>query len=671
MALIKCKNCGHQISDKATKCPICGGEIILMSINNIEETISNESPKNIDYEVENLEVGSPIEETTTITNNEEVTKESSPTETRISWNKIGIGVIAICCIILCCVIFIPHIGDDDSNQEMSNTIAEQTVIDDNKVAESKSNADNVSAKEKTLNDKLANTIQEYDSFDSFQYGFAKVYKGRNIGCIDTKGNEIVPCEFSKINILNNNLILAESSTQSLILNGKGKPIYSSSDVKLSYNDNIIIVKAGGKYGILSFEGEEILPCEYDKIIDSSQEEFDPHYMLLLEKDGKYGCANRYGKIILPCEYYYNNWDAPSNKQINLLVDEYSSVSVNGKIYHENEGTESANEDTNKQGDIIKYYNAEIGKWGLKDANDDVILSPKYHFIGNFSDGYAYVHIDDKYGYINTKGEEIIPLEYDEADDFYNGTTWVRVNGKWGMIDTQRNVKFPFICDDLYDSDDSSGNPNGYKLIMTNGRQGIVNPEGKEITNLKYDRICAPAGDGCVYIDFNKGPIIVQMGDKYGAINASGEEIVPCKYNSMENFSDGLAKVSITENGTQIYGYVDMSGTDAFGRAPQNTYGDAERTTNYRKSNSSNDYDWIQGNWRYVMQAYGVNMEMRVGISGDIIVVMMNREMYYQGTYNIKDNRLEYNRSGGAVDYLIIDTINQRLMVDDGKPMQRF
>ena len=207
--------------------------------------------------------------------------------------------------------------------------------------------------------------------------------------------------------------------------------------------------------------------------------------------------------------------------------------------------------------------------------------------------------------------------------------------------------------------------------MTNGRQGIVNPEGKEITNLKYDRICAPAGDGCVYIDFNKGPIIVQMGDKYGAINASGEEIVPCKYNSMENFSDGLAKVSITENGTQIYGYVDMSGTDAFGRAPQNTYGDAERTTNYRKSNSSNDYDWIQGNWRYVMQAYGVNMEMRVGISGDIIVVMMNREMYYQGTYNIKDNRLEYNRSGGAVDYLIIDTINQRLMVDDGKPMQRF
>ena len=53
MALIKCKNCGHQISDKATKCPKCGGESILMSINNIEETISNESPKNIDYEVEN------------------------------------------------------------------------------------------------------------------------------------------------------------------------------------------------------------------------------------------------------------------------------------------------------------------------------------------------------------------------------------------------------------------------------------------------------------------------------------------------------------------------------------------------------------------------------------------------------------------------------------------
>lgn len=24
MALVECKNCGHQISDKATKCPKCG-----------------------------------------------------------------------------------------------------------------------------------------------------------------------------------------------------------------------------------------------------------------------------------------------------------------------------------------------------------------------------------------------------------------------------------------------------------------------------------------------------------------------------------------------------------------------------------------------------------------------------------------------------------------------
>ena len=81
--------------------------------------------------------------------------------------------------------------------------------------------------------------------------------------------------------------------------------------------------------------------------------------------------------------------------------------------------------------------------------------------------------------------------------------------------------------------------------------------------------------------------------------------------------------------------------------------------------------WIEGNWRYSTQQYGMTMEMRVGISGDMIVVMMNGERHYAGPYTIEGDHIVYNRGGGSSDYIVIDKANHRLMVNDTTPMQRF
>jgi hypothetical protein len=43
-------------------------------------------------------------------------------------------------------------------------------------------------------------------------------------------------------------------------------------------------------------------------------------------------------------------------------------------------------------------------------------------------------VKDKYGYINEKGEEVIPPRFDDAQPFAaNGLAAVRVKGKWGYI----------------------------------------------------------------------------------------------------------------------------------------------------------------------------------------------------------------------------------------------
>jgi hypothetical protein len=47
-------------------------------------------------------------------------------------------------------------------------------------------------------------------------------------------------------------------------------------------------------------------------------------------------------------------------------------------------------------------------------------------------------VDDKYGYINTKGEVVINPQFEAACSFSDGAAAVLKDGKWGYIDTSGN-----------------------------------------------------------------------------------------------------------------------------------------------------------------------------------------------------------------------------------------
>lgn len=90
-----------------------------------------------------------------------------------------------------------------------------------------------------------------------------------------------------------------------------------------------------------------------------------------------------------------------------------------------------------------------------------------------------------------------------------------------------------------------------------------------------------------------------------------------------------------------------------------------------RRNEHETLSWLEGNWRYQMTSLGEVLEMRVGISGETIVVFINGSHHYSGRFTIEGNRLVYNRHNGMYEYLIIDKNNQRLMADERNPMQRF
>ena len=77
-----------------------------------------------------------------------------------------------------------------------------------------------------------------------------------------------------------------------------------------------------------------------------------------------------------------------------------------------------------------------GKWGYINTKGEQIVECKFDDAYYFNEGFARVKKDGKWGYINTKGEQIIECKFDDAYCFSEGFAWVEKDGKWGYVNTK-------------------------------------------------------------------------------------------------------------------------------------------------------------------------------------------------------------------------------------------
>lgn len=85
------------------------------------------------------------------------------------------------------------------------------------------------------------------------------------------------------------------------------------------------------------------------------------------------------------------------------------------------------------------------KWGFVDASGNLVVSPKYDEVENFSDGLARVRIKHHgkngggWGLVDASGKEVIKPMFDWIYDFENGKAKVKSNGSEGYIDRNGNM----------------------------------------------------------------------------------------------------------------------------------------------------------------------------------------------------------------------------------------
>jgi hypothetical protein len=274
--------------------------------------------------------------------------------------------------------------------------------------------------------------------------------------------------------------------------------------------------------------------------------------------------------------YENVWSYTSNSRNSIYgiykTDDFTYDLVTIYTYSDNTKEKSFSIrskirfifDSNKK--ILETYSLEsapIEESDNVDSSENTI--DKYDFIGSYHEGRALVRVNDKYGYIDEVGREVIPIQYDSASDFSGGYAYVT-------------------------------NAYGGKYINNTG--SFTNIENSEIQNEEVVKKSSWASKYSYVGPLSDGLILVFANDKYGYVNVNGRQIIALDYEYAENFQNGEAKVRyngrdivINKDGNFVNSSLRSSSTNSSQKSTSNSYNNGTYNATYKYVTSFDDPAW--------------------------------------------------------------------------------
>ncbi len=145
---------------------------------------------------------------------------------------------------------------------------------------------------------------------------------------------------------------------------------------------------------------------------------------------------------------------------------------------------------------------------VKEGKRKLAIKRKFSFANSFSEGYALIEENLKFGYIDTKGESMIPCQYYDAGDFSDGLAYFSNGGKYGYIDKNSKVLIKPMFVKAYDfrrdvalvmvsNPDTSIYGDGETVY------GYVNKSGKFICEKYFTEILRPFNDSTAIVTIKK------------------------------------------------------------------------------------------------------------------------------------------------------------------------
>ena len=321
------------------------------------------------------------------------------------------------------------------------------------------------------------------------------------------------------------------------INEKGKIIIEPQfdDASITFSDNLCFAKIKDKAGFINKHCDFLIEFT-DSVIGASP--FEKGLAIVLLANNKYNIVNKDGEYLLS-EFASVVEIITDNNEPYILVKSQSEA---------------------EQDSLALSINK---RWYICDSEGNQI-GERYDSISGFSEGLCDIKFNDKWGYINLKGNEVIEPQYDSAHSFSKeGLAHVNYNNKESFIDKEGNVVISadkiltrFNCnraaieinnkkylidrecnktcqikaDSIYPFGSDS-----LSTIIKNGCASKIDTCGKIILSTKYQEIS----------HFVKNLAFIKKNDKIGVINRNGKEIIKPSYSHLMQLS--FKKYGISKN----------------------------------------------------------------------------------------------------------------------------
>jgi len=287
------------------------------------------------------------------------------------------------------------------------------------------------------------------------------FKDNKWGVIDEGGNNVIDPSYQEMIIIPNikidvflctydvNYETGEYKTK--VLNSKNEEILTQynkveaiqnkdENNNLWYEDNVLKVQSNGKYGVINYNGKEILKCEYDEIVALN----GIQKALLVKKDNKCGIYDNEGKEIVNIGYSEIRPIGNDNKAGYIVKTEEGKYGVIG--YSNSMVLQALYDDVSKIHGNDIYLVTKEGKKQLVKKDGTLILDTGFDDVKSVlktEDNGIIYQKDNKYGVMKLTGEVLIENIYEDLKEAKNGIFIAKKDGKTGIIDLEKNQKVEF------------------------------------------------------------------------------------------------------------------------------------------------------------------------------------------------------------------------------------
>ncbi len=394
-------------------------------------------------------------------------------------------------------------------------------------------------------------------FDSiaapFSNGQAIIVLNNLQGAIDLKGKQVIPAIYKKI--------LPQSFGLTPVQNKNGLWGFYNTAPKLVipclYNNfkytnkgKQLFAQQDGKWGMISLTNEILVPFNFKSIELLSPKQvlgtsFDSWQRM--SQAGSTLATYEYDSVLFTTSnelsYYQNGWQGLLNPDGSIaLKNNFEALGdIAGDYVAIKQNNKWGVKKTNSEGWIIEplydiihldslmvYAGINVGKkafhWKLYAYSGSLFYPNILSDYQEFSNGlFAVKSINNTWGFLNEKGEEVIPFQYSNVGAFYYG-----------------------LCDVKKDGQNLVINKSGE--VVLNQRDIYLHSIGLLKVNALQDKTYNTSGieAGIEIIPFNETFVKLKKGDKYGLINTKGEQILPIIYSNISTGSSSKT-LSVTKD----------------------------------------------------------------------------------------------------------------------------